>query len=197
MRVIGLTGGIASGKSLVAGILKQRGAEVIDADVIGHQIMEPGLPAYQEVVDFFGSEVLDSEGRINRKRLGEIVFSHPDKLKVLNNITHPRIFARIRDKIHLLRKTKGPDLVVVEAALLFEADLDDLVDEVWTVEADREVQVRRLIQRNGLTRQQALERIQSQLPPEERTAGADRVILNNASREYLVHQILAVLENSN
>ena len=105
MKIIGLTGGIASGKSLVAGMLTRLGAEVIDADEVGHQVIEPGLPAYYEIINTFGAAILDSNGKVNRKRLGEVVFSCPDKLQKLNHITHPRIFSKIHDLIELTKTT--------------------------------------------------------------------------------------------
>ena len=196
MRVLGLTGGIASGKSLVAEILKQLGAEVIDADEIGHQIMEPGLLAYNEIIDAFGRQILDTEGKVNRKKLGEIVFSCPEQLQSLNRITHPRIFQRISDLLSLLRTQQPLAVVVVEAALLFEIKLNTLVDEVWTVEADLEIQVQRLKERNKLTEEQALGRILSQMPASARIASADKVIYNNGRVDPLFREILEIWESS-
>lgn len=194
MRVIGITGGIASGKSIVAQFLGEYGAKVIDADVVGHEIMEPGLPAYNEAVDHFGSSILDDVGRVNRKILAKIVFSNPEQLEVLNRITHPRIFERIKDIVDELRQTQISNLVVIEAALLFEIGLNQLVDEVWTVETHPAIQVKRLMQRNSITEEEALERIRAQLPSEARISRSDRVILNNGGHEALVRQILAILD---
>lgn len=194
MRIIGLTGGIASGKSMAAQVLRDLGAEVIDADIIGHEIMDLGLPAYREIVAHFGTGILDSEGRINRKVLGNIVFSNPEQLEVLNRITHPRIFDRIKEIVHRLRQQQVQGLIVIEAALLFEIHLHELVDEVWTVETHPAIQVQRLQVRNSLTEEEALERIKAQMKPEDRIALSDRVILNNSGRETLVRQILAFLD---
>lgn len=192
MQIIGLTGGIASGKSLVAGMLEQLGAEVIDADEVGHQIIEPGLPAYFEVVGTFGAEILDSHGKVNRKKLGEEVFSCPEKLQKLNNITHPRIISKIHDLIELIRKQRPNAVVVIEAALLFEIGLHFLVDEVWTVESDIELQVQRIKKRNKLTEEQALARIKSQLPSDHRVARADRVIYNNAGVDKVFGEVMEI-----
>jgi len=194
VRVIGVTGGIASGKSMVAQILREFGAEVIDADLVGHEIMEPGLPAYNEVVGHFGREILDNSGRVSRRVLGNIVFSDPKQLEALNRITHPRIYEGIKEMVVGLRQSQVCDLVVIEAALLFEIGLDRLVDEVWTVEAHPTVQVERLMQRNNITEEQALQRICAQLPSEERISRADRVILNNDGQEALVRQIVAIMD---
>lgn len=192
MSVIGLTGGIASGKSLAAQILRELGAHVIDADIIGHEIMAPGLPAYHEIIEHFGAGVLDREGRVDRKILGEIVFSSPKHLEVLNRITHPRIFERIKEIVFGLRQRHS--LIVIEAALLFEINLHELVDEVWTVEAHPAIQVQRLKIRNNLTEEKALERIRAQMQPEDRIALSDRVLLNNNGLEALVRQILAIMD---
>lgn len=192
MYIIGLTGGIASGKSLVAQILKQLGAEVINGDVIGHEIIEPGLPAYSEVVDEFGPEILDSDGKIDRKKLGEIVFLCPKKLQILNHITHPRILSRIREIIDSFREQHYPHLLVVEAALLYESNLNFFVDEVWTVEAEKEIQVKRLKERNHLSEEQALRRINSQMPARDRIARSDLVIYNNGEADILFRQIMEI-----
>lgn len=192
MYVIGLTGGIASGKSIAAGFLEQLGAKVLDADAIGHQVILPGQPAYYEILDSFGRGILGEEGAIHRQKLGAIVFSSPDKLLLLNKITHPRIFSEIREQLEALRQKQPETVVVVEAALLFEIGLDKLVDEVWTVEADREVQVKRLRERNGFSEKQAIERIQSQATDSERIAKAHRVVYNNAGVEELLRQIMEI-----
>jgi dephospho-CoA kinase len=192
MKIIGLTGGIASGKSLVAGMLTGLGAEVIDADEVGHQVIEPGLPAYYEIVNTFSAAILNSNGKVNRKRLGEVVFSCPDKLQKLNHITHPRIFSKIHDLIELTKKQRPQAIVVIEAALLFEIGLHLLVDEVWTVESDIGIQVQRIKQRDKLTEEQALARIKSQLPSDHRIARADRVIYNNAGVDELFGDVMEI-----
>ncbi|HHX95741.1 MAG TPA: dephospho-CoA kinase [Clostridia bacterium] len=192
MKIIGLTGGIASGKSLVAGMLTRLGAEVIDADEVGHQVIEPGLPAYYEIVNTFGAAILDSNGKVNRKKLGEVVFSCPDKLQKLNHITHPRILSKIHDLIEVTKKQRPQAIVVNEAALLFEIGLHLLVDEVWTVESDIGIQVQRIKQRNKVTEEQALARIKSQLPSDRRIARADRVIYNNAGVDKLFGDVMEI-----
>lgn len=190
MFVIGLTGGIASGKSLVSRMLKQLGARIIDADIVGHQVMESGLPAYEELIEYFGSSILDSQDRIDRKVLGCIVFADYEKLQVLNSISHPRILERIRQILGELKEQGVCEVVVIEAALLFEIKLDTLVDEVWTVETTPEIQVQRLMERNGFSEKKAQERIKAQVPAKERIAKAHKLIWNKGEPEELERQIL-------
>lgn len=196
MLVIGLTGGIASGKSLVSRILEQGGCRIIDADIVGHQVMEPGLPAYEDIVEYFGLGILDNQGRINRKVLGQIVFSDSEKLKVLNSISHPRILERIRQILRELKAEESSTVVVIEAALLFEIQLDTLVDEVWTVETDPEIQVQRLMERNGCSEEMARQRIKTQMPAKDRMAKAHKVICNKGGEEELVRKVMATYEST-
>lgn len=171
MRVIGLTGGIGSGKSTVAKLLEQKGAVLLDADRIGHEIYLPGKPAYDDIVAEFGPEVVADDGTIDRKKLGPIVFSDPDKLKRLNEITHPRIAQAVRDRLAELRET-GLAVAVIEAAILFEAGWEVLADEVWVTVVDPETAAERAAARGGLDPQQVLERIKAQMSNEERVSRA-------------------------
>ncbi|MDP6348100.1 MAG: dephospho-CoA kinase, partial [Dehalococcoidia bacterium] len=143
MLVIGLTGGIGSGKSTVSHILARLGARMVDADIVGHQVYEPGGPAYDDIINTFGREVVGPEGKIDRKRLAGIVFSKADSLEKLNDITHPRI----RDAIAVILKEwrgEGTEIAVVEAAVLFEAKWTTLVDEIWATLSDESVVLDRL-----------------------------------------------------
>lgn len=196
MYVIGLTGGIASGKSLVAGFLRQLGAEIINADVIGHQVIRPGLPGYLEILEAFGDSILEEDGAIDRKKLGAVVFACPEKLKLLNRITHPRIFSEIAKLLKTRREQAFKRVVVVEAALLFEIGLDALVDEIWIIQADPEVRVKRIMERDGLTEEEAWERVQSQVSSWRRIADADRVVYNNSDVEKLFRDILEIWESN-
>jgi len=189
--VIGLTGGIASGKSLVSGILAELGAAVLDVDKVGHRIMEPDQPAYKEIIEYFGKDILTSSGKIDRKKLGNIVFSNPEKLKVLNRITHYRIREKVREILKGYENS-GVSLVVVEAALLFEMKMQDMVDEVWVVFADKEQQIERLMKRNKLTEEEAQKRIESQLSSEQKVLRADRVIYNSGDIEKTKRQVAAL-----
>src|SRR3990172_1553330 len=130
MYVIGLTGGIGSGKSTVARMLQQKGATLLSADAVGHEVYEPDRPAYQEIVEAFGRDIVGADGRIDRKALGPIVFSDPEQLRRLNAITHPRMKELMREKL-AAERAGGARIAVLEAALLFDAGWDDLTDEVW------------------------------------------------------------------
>ena len=175
MVVIGLTGGILSGKSTISGMLAEKGAVVIDADKIGHEAYKPRSSTWQELRDAFGDGILKKSGEIDRKRLGEIVFADPQALERLNKIVHPRMHEMIRVEIERLRG-EGVAVVVLEAAVLIEASWTDLVDEVWVAVAPEEVVIKRLQNRGGLSEEQARARIRSQLPTEERAKHADIII---------------------
>ena len=176
MITIGLTGGIASGKSTVSAMLKDLGAYILDADKVGHQAYEPGTKVWDEVVASFGRDVVAEDGTIDRKKLGPIVFADPEALKRLNAIVHPRMRETIRGILDDLRRKGGVPVAVVEAAVLIEAGWVPLVDEVWVTEAPERVAMERLMNRNGLSAEQAEARIQSQLSNDERRRYAQRVI---------------------
>ena len=178
MIVIGLTGGILTGKSTVSEILVQRGVVVIDADKVGHEAYRPQTKVWREVVDAFGTGILMQNGEIDRKKLGDIVFNDPKALARLNEIMHPAMHAMMKEEIEKLRN-KGVDVVVLEAAVLIEANWTDLVDEVWVTVAPEETAVKRLQNRGGLSEQQARARIRSQLSSEERAKHADVIINTN------------------
>ena len=184
MFVIGLTGGIATGKTLVSETLRDLGATVINADLVGHEAYLPHTETWQAVVDAFGSDILDPEGQIVRPRTRRvIVFSDPAKLEQLNTIVHPRIYAMIGDRIEGF-KADGIGAVVVEAALLIEAGWTPLADEIWVITSQIEQVYSRLIGR-GLSRDQARSRIESQMPQEERVTHADVVIVNDSGEGEL------------
>jgi dephospho-CoA kinase len=183
MKIIGLTGGIGSGKSVIAGFLKELGAAVIDADKIGHEMIEPGTPVWQEVVDTFGRDILDPHGAIVRKKLAQIVFSDPSALEKLNRITHPRILAEVKTRLKEYEK-QGFKVVVMEAAILIEAGWAPLADEVWLALAPADVTFQRLKQR-GLPESEALARIAAQVPGEAKISRAQVVIHNDGSLEDL------------
>lgn len=176
---VGLTGGIASGKSLVAGELKRLGAHIVDADLVSREVVRPGTRAHGEIVEAFGPGVLLENGEIDRKRLGEIVFSDPVKLEMLNSITHPRIRERIRELVSGIERVDPSGLIVVDAALLIEGGLYREMTKVVVVYADELKQAERLVKRDGLTPGEAKKRIASQMPLKEKREYADYVIDNN------------------
>lgn len=186
MKIIGLTGGIASGKSTVSRILKDLGGIIIDADETAHSVIEPHKPAWKDIVENFGQEILNPDMTINRDRLGEIVFLDPEQLDRLNHITHPRIMESLKDEFQRI-KTSSPDaIVVLEVPLLYETFMDRMCDEVWVVWVDRETQLKRLIGRNNYSEAEAIRRIDSQIPLDEKARRADVVIDNRGTVEETI-----------
>jgi dephospho-CoA kinase len=177
--VIGLTGGIGSGKSTAAQMLGELGAEVIDADKVGHQIYLPDTPAWREVVEAFGEGVLATDRTVDRRKLGPMVFAEAQALQTLNRITHGKIYAFIQGQIAYIRQKQAAQVVVVEAAILLEAGWRSLVEQLWVVAASVEVVMRRLQAYKNISEEQARARIAAQLSNDERIAQADRVIWNN------------------
>lgn len=172
----GLTGGIASGKSTVARYFERFGAHIIDADRIGHEEIEPGRPAFDELVEHFGKKILASDGSIDRKKLGPIVFANPDELKILNAIVHPRIIAREDQLARELHEAHPRDVIVVDAALIFESGIGRNLRKIVVAWCRPEQQVERLMAKTGIDLEEAGRRIQSQMPVEEKRQRADYVI---------------------
>ena len=184
MFVIGLTGGIGTGKTQVSDILASLGAAIVNADQVGHEAYLPDTRTWHDIVAAFGRGVLSESGEIDRGKLGGIVFSDPDAMKRLNSITHPRIFEMIRERIGDLDR-EGATIVVVEAALLIEANWTPLVDQVWVVTSEEEDVVSRLAARNNLNEESVRARIASQMPQTERVKHADVIISNEGDLAQL------------
>ena len=194
MKIVGLTGGIASGKSTVSNYLKSMDFAVIDADQIAREIVDTGQPALEEICITFGKNILNADGSLNRKALGDMVFSNEKLLEKLNKITHPRIIKEIINKIELYKQNRKRSIVFVDAALLIEMNMRQLVDEVWLVKVDKETQRRRLMERNGLDFTEAENRINAQMSMEEKVKKADIIIDNNNGIDYLYAQIQKQIE---
>lgn len=194
MLVIGLTGGIGTGKSEVARLLQSLGAAVISADEVGHEAYAPNSESWHEVVDTFGKEILQPSGEIDRQKLGAVVFSDPQQLEKLNAIMHPRMAGMVADRIQVLRD-QGVSTVVVEAALLFEAGWDSLVDEVWTTDSSVESVVERLQARNGMDEKEVRRRIGSQMDRAERIERSDLVVDNSGDVSALEQTVSALWDN--
>jgi dephospho-CoA kinase len=177
--VIGLTGGIGSGKSTAAQMLGELGAEVIDADKVGHKIYLPDTPAWREIVAAFGDGVLAADRSVDRTRLGPIVFADPQALQTLNRITHGKIYAFIQGQIDYVRQHQMARVVVVEAAILLEAGWRSLVEQLWVVAASVDVMITRLKMYKNISEDQARARLAAQLSNEERIAQADKVLWND------------------
>ena len=194
MFVLGLTGGIGTGKSQVGDILAGLGASIINADTLGHKVYEPDTDGWAEVVNAFGEDVLSPTREVDRKKLGGVVFSDPRALERLNAIMHPRIYGLIEDEIEVLKET-GRGEVVVEAALLIEAGWTPLVDEIWVTTSPEEFVVERLQKRNGLSEEAIRARIASQMSQEERIKHASEVIDNSSSLSELGRQVQQLWEH--
>jgi len=176
LRTFGLTGGVASGKSTVAGMFAELGAKVIDADRLGHELIRSPLPAYHEIVRHFGFEILDPQGEIDRKRLGAIVFSDPQELRYLNSIVHPRVIERVEQLATAYHLQDSRAVVLVEAALHYEAGIADRFTKMIVAWCRPEQQLERLIAKTRLPREEAEHRIAAQMPAEEKRRRADYVI---------------------
>jgi len=190
--VVGLTGGIASGKSTVANMFKEMGIEVIDADIEARKAVEIGEAAYEQIVTYFGEGILNDDHTINRSKLAEIIFNDSVKRQKLNEIVHPDVRRRMNEKKEatILR---GDQVVVLDIPLLFESGLKHMVDVVLLVYVEKDVQLQRLMDRNLLTKEEALARIQSQMPIEDKRKLADKVINNNGTIDDTKKQLIELL----
>lgn len=192
MRVIGLTGGIACGKSVVSAMLRGLGVRVVDADQVAREVVASGSDVLRRLGERFGPGILRPDGSLDRARLGQIVFHDPQALADLNGITHPVIRRRI-EQLTKEARDQGVSLLVVEAPLLFVAGMDDMVDEVWVVTCTPQQQVERLQRRDGLSREEAEARLRAQMSLEEKVRRAHRVIHNQGTLEETRRQVLACL----
>ena len=191
MLVIGLTGGIGTGKTEVSRLLEEMGATVLNADQVGHEAYTPNSEAWNEVVKAFGKSILQDNGEIDRRKLGGIVFADPGQLAVLNGIMHPRMAAIVREKLQGLNQ-RGVEVAVVEAAVLFEAGWDSLVDEVWTTESPEDLVVARLHERNGFSPEEIRKRMASQMSSSERSNRATEVVNNSGELADLENTVRAI-----
>jgi len=194
MLVVGLTGGIASGKSTVSRILRNLGAEIVDSDVIAHELTRPGSACYNRIVEAFGEGFLNADGTLNRRRLGRRVFDNPDELNRLNSILHPAVISIVQLKIDEAgRRPSPPEVLVIDAPLLIEAGMVSMVDVVWVVRVDEGTQMERLIARDRLSLDEALSRIRAQMSLKDKIKFADVVIDNSGTIEETEHQVIASL----
>jgi len=191
MIVIGLTGGIASGKSTVSRMLSRLGATLIDADRVGHEALRSGSEARGEVIAAFSNGILDQTNEVDRGKLAEIVFNNPQALEQLNKIMHPRMRRVVEQRIKALRRRKVK-VVILEAALLIEANWTDLVDQVWVVAASEATVINRLREQKGFTEDQARARLNAQMSIAERVKHAHVVIENDADIDTLEEKVLGL-----
>ncbi|MDW7675505.1 MAG: dephospho-CoA kinase [Bacillota bacterium] len=188
MHIIGLTGGIASGKSTVSKYLAALGANIIDADIIAREIVVPGLPAWQEILQHFGTGILERDKSLNRKELGKIIFSDPIKRRQLDAIMLPKIRERINQLLAEYLAAEA-QVVVIDAPLLFETGMEKIVDETWVVYVPPQLQRTRLMTRDGITEEAARQRLASQMPIEEKRKLAHRVIDNSGDISHTYCQV--------
>ena len=195
MLMVGLTGGIGSGKSTVAGMFEDEGAHVIDFDHLARIVVEPDKPAWREIIDYFGPEIMSSDRTLNRSALAEIVFSDNKSRKALEGFTHPRIF---EERDALIKAIKGKDpfsIVIIDFPLLFELDLNKRFDKVILVYVPRDVQLRRLIKRDGIVKEEVEKRLDAQLPIVEKRSLSDYIIDNEGRLNDTRDQVRKVIHD--
>jgi dephospho-CoA kinase len=190
MKIIGITGGIGSGKSTVSGALRDLGAVVVDADVISRNVTAVGTKAYNELIEYFGNDIVRENGELDRKKLADISFNDKVKLHALNCITHKYIAEKIYDTVELIKNSGKSDIIVIDAAIPLEKGFIDLADEIWVVECERDKRVKRIMERSGYTYEEAESRINSQPSDEQYADLADEILYNNESLEALEQAVV-------
>ncbi|MCM3568320.1 dephospho-CoA kinase [Neobacillus mesonae] len=190
--IVGLTGGIASGKSTVSNMLKEMNITVIDADVESRLAVQKGEPAYYKIIEEFGSDILLENEEIDRPKLGSIIFHQEDKRKLLNQIVHPDVRSRMNNKIEQAKQNRE-DVIILDIPLLFESKLTYMADKTILVYVNEEIQLKRLMERNSLSVSDAKARMQSQMPLSEKVSLADAVIDNNGSVDKTKNQLMKIL----
>jgi dephospho-CoA kinase len=194
VQVIGLTGGIATGKSTVSAILKKAGAEIIDADRIAREVVKKGLPAYREIVENFGETVLLSNGEINRSVLGDLIFNDPRKKQLLNRIVHPHVRRETNRQLKDMENSSPDTIAVLDIPLLFEAEMHKDLSEVIVVYAPEHIQIKRLMKRDNISEADAVARVRSQMPIEEKKNRATIVIDNSGTMQDTRKQTLEIFK---
>lgn len=185
MKIIGITGGIGAGKTSVSSILRELGAEVIDADLLSRQVVESGRPAYGQVVKEFGVKVLNKDGTIDRKALASIVFNNPERLRKLEAIIHAEVTKSIIERINSLKSLQYEGLLVLDVPIPVDHGFRDSVDTVWVVTADEQTRVKRIMKRSGLSQEEARQRIRSQMSQEKYMQLGDKILENEGDLENL------------
>jgi len=195
MRLIGLTGGIASGKTMITDYLAELGAPVVDADKITHLLQAPGSPVLREIAEAFGEDCLDRDGNLDRPKLAALIFGQEEKRRRLNQIMHPRISEAIQAEIRRYADA-GEAVAIFSAPLLLEGGRSGMTDEIWVVALDPAEQVRRLMDRDGISGEEAQKRLDAQSSLRDKLAYADKVIDNNGSRDEARRQARALWEEA-
>ncbi len=194
MKIIGLTGGTGSGKTTISKILAERGAKVIDADIVAREIVRRGQKALGEIAEVFGADIILQNGQLDRKKLGSIVFKQEEKLILLNNITHKYIFEEIKNKIENEKVIRKYNLLVIDAAILIESGLFRLCDSIWVVISDFDIKLKRIMERDHLSEADAQHRINAQTHEAEMLAFATSIIYNNGDLDDFKFRVIEMLE---
>ncbi|MBN4079714.1 dephospho-CoA kinase [bacterium AH-315-C08] len=201
--LVGLTGGMGSGKTLAASFFKDLGAFILDADLICRKLVEPGQPAWKEIEDIFGKEIFTASGNLDRRRLADIVFDDPEKKQTLENILHPRVFEFERLEYEAIHKEHSNAVVIVDAALLIESENYKKMDKVIVVNSDEKNRINRILARSELSQDEITARIKNQMPSDEKVRYADFVLENSLDKDSLrskvkdMHAKLALLATEN
>ena len=190
--LVGLTGGIGSGKSLAARFFKEEGAYIIDADELSRDLVQPGKPALKEIVDFFGDFILELDGTLNREKLAEIIFQDVNKKKALEVILHPKIIEKEQEEYSIIRANDPSAIVIIDAALLIESGNFECVDKVIVVQSSEEQQVKRILSRSSLTYNQVLTRIKNQMSLADKNKYADFILDNRLQPEDLMKNVVEI-----
>ena len=195
MLTVALTGGIASGKSVIADILKNLGCYIYPSDRIAHELMEPDKPAWKKIVAHFGKEILNEDQTINRSRLGKIIFSDKKEQRFLNELIHPLVHEKKKETIQKIEKEGRFNIFVSEAALTVEAGFTDFYDKVIVVYCSQDVQIKRLMERDRINQKEASQKLESQIMPEEKLKYADYIIDTSETLKDTVEQTERVYRN--
>ena len=190
--LVGLTGGIGSGKSLAARFFKEEGAYIIDADKLSRDLVQPGKPALKEIVDFFGDFILELDGTLNREKLAEIIFQDVNKKKALEVILHPKIIEKEQEEYPIIRANDPSAIVIIDAALLIESGNFKCVDKVIVMQSSKEQQVKRILSRSFLTYNQVVARIKNQMSLVDKNKYADFILDNRLQPEDLMKNVVEV-----
>lgn len=195
MKIIGITGGIGSGKTTVTEFLKGKGYQVVDADLIARKIVEPGTKVLGELVFHFGDAILQPDGSLNRKKLAEMAFMNPAQKSALDRITHSSILENISAQIEEIHTQQNPALVFVDAALLIETGLYEKMDEVWLVTAHESLRIQRVVARDRLDAERVKQRIQAQMSDEQKAKHSFRIIDNSGTKKELYDTLEKILRD--
>lgn len=194
MKVIGLTGGIGSGKSTVSAYLRAQGFLILDADQIAHDITKKGSPVLAKIADAFGADMLDGDGNLQRKKLAAVAFSTPENKALLESLTTAEVVRMIDEQVAQLRQGREYGIIFIDAPLLFEAGVDRLTDYVWMVSADDDIRIARVMERDQVSREDVLQRIANQMDNEEKIRRSQEVIDNSKGKDELYQQVAALLK---